>query len=97
MNTPRIRSVVAATAVAAVLSYGMVAHAPPMSSHDAMGVVAGLCILLVGSLSFATVHMPEQHAAVAPGARPGYVEPPQDPPLDARTRASPRALQRFRN
>jgi hypothetical protein len=94
----RIRSLLAATAVAAVLSYGFFGHGlPQMSSHDGMAG-AGLCLLLVTVLGFAATPRPEaHHPAVVGEVAPSYVGPPLRPPLDGRARASPSALQRFRN
>ena len=100
MSAPRTRSLLAMTAVAAVLSYGLAGHSlPQMSSHDGMaGATAGLCLLLTTLLGLAAAPKPEAHhlAAVADAVR-GYIDPPPRPPLDGRARASPSALQRFRN
>jgi hypothetical protein len=100
MTTARIRTLLAATAVAAILSYGFFGHAlPQMSSHDDMaGATAGLCLLLVTVLGYVAGPKPETHGvALIPGVAPSYVGPHARPPLDARARASPSALQRFRN
>lgn len=96
----RIRSLLAATAVAAVLSYGLSEHSlPQMSSHDGMaGAAAGLCLLLVTVLGYIAAPKPQApRPVVVAEATPGYLEPPPRPPLDGRARASPSALQRFRN
>src|SRR6266511_620253 len=100
MTTVRIRPLLAATAVAAVLSYGLSGHGlPQMNSHDGMaGGAAGLCLMLVTVLGYAaTPKAGADYRAVITDAAPSYVEPPQRPPLDGRARASPSALQRFRN
>jgi hypothetical protein len=100
MTTARIRPLLAATAVAAVLSYGLSGHGlPQMSSHDGMaGAAGGFCLLLVTVLGCTATPKPDTHhpAAVA-DALPSYFDPPARPPLDGRARASPSALQRFRN
>lgn len=100
MSGGRVRSLLAATAVVAVLSYGLSGHGlPQTSSHDGMaGAAAGLCLLLATALVFAAMAKPDapqtaplREAAPIAGGRP------PDPPLDGRARASPSALQRFRN
>jgi hypothetical protein len=100
MSARRVRSLLAATAVAAVLSYGLAGHGlPQMSGHDGMaGASAGLCLLLATALGFAAaatpgpLHTPvlREAATIAVGLAPRA-------PLDVRARASPSALQRFRN
>jgi hypothetical protein len=100
MTAAGIRGLLAATAVAAVLSYGLSAHGlPQMSSHDDMaGVAAGLCLLLVTVLGYVAAPNPRaRRPAVVGDATPSYIGPPSRPPLDGRARASPSALQRFRN
>jgi len=99
MTTARIRPLLAATAAAAVLSYGLSGHGlPQMTSHDGMvGATAGLCLLLATVLVYAAMPEPETHEpSVVMDAAPNYVDPPQRP-LDGRARASPSSLQRFRN
>lgn len=96
----RVRSVLAATAVAAVLSYGLSGHgAPQMSDHDGQGGAAvGLCLLLACALGLAAMPRPEApHAPVAREAVAIAVDSPLPAPLDGRARASPSAIQRFRN
>ncbi len=63
MSVRRVRSLLAATAVAAVLSYGLAGHGlPQMSSHDGMaGAAAGLCLLLATALGFAAIPTPNAH------------------------------------
>lgn len=100
MTGARIRPLLAATAVAAVLSYGLSGHGlPQVSGHDGMdGAGAGLCLLLAAVLGFAAMPRPEAHRhSFLTAATPSYVSPPPRPPLDGRARASPSALQRFRN
>jgi hypothetical protein len=101
MSVSRIRPLLAAITVAALLSYGLSGHAlPQISSHDGMaGAAAGLCLLLVTALGYVA-------AANPPRGRPAFVSdtgaqyapaPPRLPQLDGRARASPSALQRLRN
>ena len=100
MTGTRIRSLLAATAVAALLAYGLSGHSlPQMSSHDGMaGAAAGLCLLLVTVLGYVAAPKPQAHRPiVVTEAEPGYGEPPPRPQLNGRARASPSALQRFRN
>jgi hypothetical protein len=99
MSTARIRSLLAATAVAAVLAYGVFGHGVPQMSHEGMaGVAAGLCVLLVTVLPFLALPKPEARDLVVAGdTGPGYAASAMLPPLDAKARASPRVLQRFRN
>ena len=100
MSVRRVRALLAVTAAAAVLSYGLGSHAlPQMSGHDGMaGAAAGLCLLLATALVVAVVARPE-----ARGARVRCItaaiafSAPPPPPLDGRSRASPSALGRFRN
>jgi hypothetical protein len=101
MSTARIRPLLATTAVAAVLVYGLSGHGHGMAqmSHDEMaGAAAGLCLLLATAVAYAAAPKPaaRQPAFVA-DAPPTYVAAHPRPPLDARARASPVALQRFRN
>lgn len=99
MTRTRIRPLLAATAASAVLSYGLFGHGlPQLSAHDDMAGAAGLCLLLVTVVAFAASPKPEaQHPAVVEALAPSYVGPAPRPPLDGRSRASPSALQRFRN
>lgn len=100
MSASRVRSFLAATAVAAVLAYGLGGHGlPQLSSHDGMaGATAGLCLLLAAALAFAATPEPDEpHAPLLREAAPIAVGRPADAPLDGRARASPTALQRFRN
>ena len=99
MTGTRIRSLLAATAVATVLSYGLSGHSLPQVSHDGKaGAVSGLCLLLVSVLGYIAAPRPQAHRpTVVADASPGYAEPPPRPPPNGRARASPSALQRFRN
>jgi hypothetical protein len=100
MGARRVRSLLAVTAVAAVLSYGLSAHGlPQISSHDGMaGAAAGLCLLLATALAFAAIPTPgAHHTFVLHEAAPIAVSPAPRAPLDGRARASPSTLQRFRN
>lgn len=100
MTSARIRTLLAATAVAAIVSYGFFGHGlPQMSSHDDMaGATAGLCLLLATVLGYVATPRPKtQWIAVVADVAPSYLGPPPRQPLDGRARASPNALQRFRN
>ena len=70
MTVARTRSLLAATAVAAVLSYGLAGHSlPQMSSHDGMaGAVAGLCLLLVTVLGYVAAPKPQARRPAVVGA-----------------------------
>jgi hypothetical protein len=99
MTRAQIRPLLAATAIAAVLSHGLSGHGLPEMDHDAMaGAAAGLCLLLATALGFAAMPKPEAHhpPLVTPATRT-YSGPPLHPPIDGRARASPSTLQRFRN
>jgi hypothetical protein len=98
MTTARIRSLLAATAVVAVMIHGLSGHGLPQASHDAMaGATAGLCLLLATALAFATMPPHGDHTPVLREAAAVVVSAPPDASLDGRARASPSALQRFRN
>jgi hypothetical protein len=100
MSARRVRSLLATTAVAAVLSYGLSGHSlPQMSSHDGMaGAAAGICLLLATALAFVATPRPDaQPSPVVSEPTPLAVPSPPDAPLDGRARASPRTLERFRN
>jgi hypothetical protein len=98
--TSRARLLISTIAVATLLLYGLAGHGlHQMSTDEAMaGAVAGLCLLLVTALGYATVPRPETDSELGLGERsaapiawpPGY-------PVDLRSRASPSTLQRFRN
>jgi hypothetical protein len=100
MPRSSIRSIVAAAAVAAVLSYVAAGHAlPQMNAHGEMaGAAAGLCLLLVTVVG--RVALPRRDLAPAPAGPIARAAPCSEPALplpDCRARASPRQLQRFRN
>jgi hypothetical protein len=100
VTTAQTRFLLAATAIAAVLAYGLSGHGlSQMSAHDGMaGATAGICLLLATVLGLAAAPKPEtSHAAAITNAAPCFVDPPPLWPLDGRARASPSALQRFRN
>jgi hypothetical protein len=100
MTSARVRTLLAATAVAAVLSYGLFGHGPrQMGSHDGVaGAAAGLCLLLAAALGFAAMPKPQTHQPrLNTEVAPSYVGPQPRPPLDGKARASPSTLQRFRN
>lgn len=100
MSARRVRSLLATTAVAAVLSYGLSGHSlPQMSSHEGMaGAAAGLCLLLATALAFAATPKPvREPGRVLPAPAPIAVPSPPEAPRDGRARASPSTLERFRN
>lgn len=100
MSRARIRRLLATTAVAAVFAYGLSGHgSPQMSTHDGMAdAAAGLCLLLMAVLTYAGMPKPNTvGAAIATSVARLYTGPPPRMPLDARARASPSTLQRFRN
>lgn len=100
MTSCGVRSLVAASAAAAVLSYGVAGHGLSHSiSGDGMaGAIAGLCLLLATGLGIAGALpvVTDRPAAreSAPTALSVSVLPA---PLDDRARASPITLQRLRN
>jgi hypothetical protein len=100
MIPARIRSLLAATAVAAVLAHGVSGHGLSQMSHDGMASAAvGLCLLLVTVVPYVVTRRSERAASpvvVESQLRQEASAPPTFP-LDARARASPPALQRFRN
>ena len=99
MTTAHFRALLAAIVVAAVLSYGLSGHGLQQVSHEGMsGVAVGLCLLFVTALALAAPRRAEPHRpAVAAELVAVYVGPAPGPRLDARARASPSVLQRFRN
>jgi hypothetical protein len=95
-----LRSLLAALAAAAVLAYVAAGHGlPQIASHDGMaGSTIGLCLLLVSIIGLIAPPL----CAVRPQPLRTFAFPPPAaasvlPRLDARARASPRVLQRFRN
>jgi hypothetical protein len=100
MTAARMRPLLAATAVAAVLAYGLSGHGlSQMSSHDGMaGASVGLCLLLVTLVGYVAAPRPAAHQpAIVRYASARDVDRPSRPLFDGRARASPSALQRFRN
>jgi hypothetical protein len=100
MVTGRMRPLLAATVIVATMAYGLSGHGlSQMSAHDGMaGAAASLCLLLATALAYTAIPKPMvQHRAVATEATSRYIGPPHRPPLDGRARASPSALQCFRN
>ena len=100
MTARRIRALLAATAVAAVLLYALSGHGPAHVSHEGMSsAAAALCLLVATAVACAATPKPRpQEPLVVADVRTTYGHaPPHGPPLDARARASPIALQRFRN
>jgi hypothetical protein len=81
------------------LAYGLSGHGMPQMSHDGVaGAAAGLCLLLVTVLPYLAVPKREtRDVALVVEGTPRYVAWPTTPALDVRARASPHALQRFRN
>ena len=96
----RSRSLVAAIAVSAVILYGLAGHGLlHMNGKEGMAAAAaGLCLLLMTALGYIAVPKPEvpRKAVVTawPRARGRLPAPPG---AEGRARASPVALQRFRN
>jgi hypothetical protein len=99
MTTARIRALVAASAAAAVLVHGLVAHGLPHMSDDAMaGAAVGLCLVLATTVASAAAPKAKTHQRVVlADAVPAYVAARHSSPLDGKARASPSALSRFRN
>jgi hypothetical protein len=99
MSARRIRMLVAATAIAAVLSHGLSGHGlPQMSSDDVAGAAAGVCLLLASALVFTMMPTPRRgRTAVLRKAVRIAVSSAPRVPLDGRSRASPSVLERFRN
>ncbi|MFN2470464.1 MAG: hypothetical protein ABR583_05640 [Gaiellaceae bacterium] len=98
MSRPRTRSLLAATAAAGLLAYGIgghgLAHAGPHAGLAAGA--AGLCLLLVTVLRRATPAALPEGSLVLVGA-PFFPTPVQLPTAERKARASPPVLQRFRN
>jgi hypothetical protein len=99
MRVP-LRSWLAGAAAAAVLAYGAAGHGLPQpTSHEGMaGSTVGLCLLLVAVLGIVVLPRPgERPRPIRASTLPGPKAAPPPRPLDARERASPIFLQRFRN
>jgi hypothetical protein len=99
MTGARIRALLAVTAVTAVLAYSLSGHGAPQMSHDGMaGTAAGLCVLLVTFVGYATAPKRQlRHAFVVTHVEPVSSGPTPRAADDRRARASPISLQRFRN
>lgn len=99
MTQARFRSLLAAVAVSAVLAHGLSGHGLAQISQDDMAAVgAGLCLILVVVLPGLAVRRADVRPTGVVAAFVGRpVAPEPSRPLDARERASPPALQRFRN
>jgi hypothetical protein len=100
MSARRVRSLLAATAVAAVLFHGLSGHGlPQMSSHDGIaGAAIGVCLVLATALALAPMPTPRAHQTIlVREAVPSAVSSAPRVPLDGRSRASPSVLERFRN
>ena len=97
--TVRTRSLLAAAAVAVVLFWGLSSHGLSHASHVGIAAAAsGLCLLLVGVLRHPGLPQPEAHSPIVVTAVPEIAPAiPLWAPPDIRARASPSALQRFRN
>jgi hypothetical protein len=96
----QLRWSLAAIAVAAVLAYGTAGHGvSEIGSHEGMaGSAVGLCLLLVtvlGRLLVPRLQIPPRPLRTAALAMPAMPLLRTRP--DGRSRASPIALQRFRN
>ncbi len=96
---PRVRSLLATTAVAALVAFGLCAHGHRHVSHEGLvGATAGFCVLLAITLQFAGAPKPEvPEPAVVIQVAPTYHDLLSPRLLDRRARASPSTLQRFRN
>jgi len=96
----RLRVALATTAAAGVLAYAVAGHGlPQTSSHEGMaGSTIGLCLLLVTVVgSVATIRPARPAQRLRPISLLAPEAAPAPEPLDARSRASPSTLQRFRN
>lgn len=99
MSVSRMRMLIVAS-VAAMLLYGATGHGPhQIGADDGMtGAVVGLCLLLFTVLGYATHARAPTHAE--PRRAQAVLAMPTRPvqiAIDRRARASPRALQQFRN
>ena len=94
-----MRALLATTAVAAVLVGGLSGHGPHHVMDDGMaGAGAGLCLLLATAVVLsARPARARPEPELLPVDRPSGVATRRGPLVDRRARASPVALQRFRN
>ena len=99
MTRGEIRRLLAVTAVAAVVAYGLSGHGLPHLDHDAIaGAAGGLCLLLATVVVYAAPPKPAvRRVVLVEDAVTTYVAAPADAAPDGRARASPIALHRFRN
>lgn len=100
MKGTRVRSLLAAAAIWGVFAYGIAGHAlrQPMSHDDMAGAAVGLCLLLASAIAVLAAARPADRLVAAPASFPEPGAPPGiSAPSDGRARASPVALQRFRN
>jgi len=99
MRGTRVRSLLAVAAIWGVFAYGIAGHAlrQPMSHDDMAGAAAGLCLLLATAVAVLAATRPAGRLVAAPAWFPEPGDPPGIAPSDGRARASPVALQRFRN
>ena len=90
----------ASVATATILLYALAGHGlHDLTADDGVSsAAAGLCLLLVTVVVYVAVVRPEvfRQAVVAVGP-PTHLAPPEPLRADRRARASPVALQRFRN
>ena len=98
MRARRVRPLLAAAAVVAVLSYGLSDHDfHHMGGHDGIAGAA-VCLLFATALAFARAPAPSAaHTRLLPRAWANGAATAPRTAIDARARASPSALQRFRN
>ena len=100
MTSCGVRSLLAASAAAAVLSYGVVGHglSHAISGDGMVGTIAGLCLLLATVLGIVRALPVVTDKPAARESAPIALNVSALPaPLDDRARASPITLQRFRN
>ena len=98
MTRGEIRRLLAVTAVAAVVAYGLSGHGVPHLDHDALAGAAGVCLLLAAAVVYAAPPKPAaRRPTLVADAVPTPMAGPPDAAPDGRARASPIALHRFRN
>ena len=100
MTSARSRSLVVTIAVSVVVLYLLAGHGLlHVNGPEGMaGAAASLCLVLVTVLGCIAVPKPEElRNSVATASATALGRLPEPPPVDGRARASPAALQRFRN
>ena len=100
MTRARSRSAVATIAVSVVVLYLLAGHGLLHANvpEGMTGAAASLCLVLVTVLGCIAVPKPEElRNSVATASLTGLGSLLEPPPADGRARASPVALQRFRN